>query len=416
MSATAKVSDGGGDGSEGSITAKVSERGRDECEGSITPMSTQLGLKVGIAASLTGQFSGQGRQALEGAVAWAGDVNDAGGIFVKSRGGKLPVGLAHYDDESKADVAAAMTEKLIVEDRVDLVLSPYSSVLALAAADVTERYHRVLWNHGGASDLIYSRGYRWVVGILTPASRYLLGVIDLVKEKAPGADRVAVLHSGRGSFPVAVASGVESYAVQQGFRIVYKGQYRPPIDDFSTFLQEIEKEKPDIILAVGRIQDDMLLARQMVHKGVRAKAVAMVAPGIAQFGEELGTAADGFMGPSQWEPGAVYTPDYGPSAHELAARRRLFGPEGGDYAMAQAYAAGLVAQRCIEEAGTLDNHALREVAGRLDFTTFYGRFKLEHQTGRQIGRSVVIVQWQGGRKVIVWPRELREGEFVLWDD
>ena len=59
-------------------------------------------LKVGIVASLTGQFHGQGSQALEGAAAWVRDVNAGGGIFVGDHGGKLPVQLKHYDDESKA--------------------------------------------------------------------------------------------------------------------------------------------------------------------------------------------------------------------------------------------------------------------------------------------------------------------------
>ena len=80
--------------------------------------------------------------------------------------------------------------------------------------------------------------------------------------------------------------------------------------------------------------------------------------------------------------------------------------------MVQAYAAGLVAQRSVEEAGILEPQALRSTANVLDFSTFYGRFKIEPATGRQIGRSVVLVQWQQGRKVIVWPPEQRQGKLV----
>ena len=393
-------------------------------------------LKVGIVASLTGQFHGQGSQALEGAAAWVRDVNAGGGIFVGDHGGELPVQLKHYDDESKAQVAREMTEKLILDDRVDLLMGPYSSVLTLAAAPVAERLQRVLWNHGGASDQIYNQGFRWVVGVLTPASRYLLGVIDLVKERDPGARRVAILHSGRGTFPEAVALGVESYAAQEGFQIVFKGQYHSPAADFSSLLGVMKEREPDIVLGVGRIQDDLLLARQIVQRRVRAKSIALVAAGIGQFEEALGSWAAGFIGPSQWEPRASHTPDYGPSAQNLA---KIFHPEhraglladlgvpatnllsrveevsrpgGGDYAMAQAYAAGLIAQKCVEEAGTLDNRALRAVADRLDFATFYGRFKLDPATGCQIGRSVVIVQWQGDKKVIVWPKEQSQGDLL----
>ena len=367
-------------------------------------------VKVGIVVSLTGQFSRQGVQALEGVAAWVRDANASGGIYVGTHGGRLPVQLKHYDDQSVAQTARAMTEKLILDDGVDLLLGPYSSVLTLAAAPVAEQFQRVLWNHGGASDRIYDQGFRWVVGILTPASSYLLGVIDLARERDPRARRLAILHSNRGSFPVAVASGVESYAAQQGYQIAFKGKVHPSTTDFSLTLEQLEKSEPDIVLGVGRIQDDLLLARQMVQRRIRAKAIALVAAGIGQFGEALGSSATGFMGPSQWEPGAAYAADYGPSSQELAERHVAFKPGGGDYALAQAYAAGLVAQRCTEEAGTLDNSVLREVVGRLEFTTFYGRFKLDQQTGCQLGRSVVIVQWQGDRKVIVWPRELRQAD------
>jgi len=71
--------------------------------------------------------------------------------------------------------------------------------------------------------------------------------------------------------------------------------------------------------------------------------------------------------------------------------------------MAQAYAGGLVVQRCIETAGTLDQHILRQVAGHLDFTTFYGRYRIDPSTGRQVGHRMPVVQWQEGGKVVVWP-------------
>ncbi len=369
-------------------------------------------MKVGMVASLTGQFSGQGSQALAGAAAWARDVNETGGVFVGSYGGKLPVSLNHYDDESKAQVARSMTERLIIEDRVDLLLGPYSSVLTLAVAPVAEEHHRVFWNHGGASDQIYSKGYRWIVGILTPASKYLHGVVDLARERDPGPRRVAILHSSRGSFPESVASGVETYAVRKGFQISFKSRYQPPVTDFSPLLEEMDRSGPELIIGVGRIQDDLLLAGQIAQRGTKAKAVALVAAGINQFSEELGDRALGFMGPSQWESAGADTPDFGPSAAELGERLAAFRPGGGDYAMAQAYAAGLVAQKCVEEAGTLDNRVLRETAGRADFTTFYGRFKIDPATGCQVGRSVVIVQWQSGGKVVVWPREMHQGELI----
>ena len=69
----------------------------------------------------------------------------------------------------------------------------------------------------------------------------------------------------------------------------------------------------------------------------------------------------------------------------------------------------MIAQRCAEAAGTFEDVALRAVAGCLDFSTFYGRFRID-DSGRQIGRSVALVQRQDGGKVVVWPPEAANGE------
>ena len=107
-------------------------------------------------------------------------------------------------------------------------------------------------------------------------------------------------------------------------------------------------------------------------------------------------------------------PDYGPTVADVQASFDSLRIKEGfarhtvvDYPMAQAYAVGVVIQRCVEECGSLDDFALRQAAASLDFTTFYGRFRIDSETGRPVGKPVLLVQWQRGRKVIVWPPEYR---------
>jgi branched-chain amino acid transport system substrate-binding protein len=381
-------------------------------------MASPRTLKVGIPVSLSGQFQVQGRQALTGLQAWAEDVNRAGGLdFI---GVRVPVSVVHYDDASRPEQVRRATERLIVVDKVDLLLGPYSSVLAQAATGVAEQHQRLLWNQGGAADSIYQQGYRWVVGILTPASEYLSGLAPLVREAAPDASTLAILRSASGAFPRAVSSGVERGAVALGFRTVLRQEYDPATADFPQVLEAVERARPDVLVAVGRIQDDLRLAQLLARRRPPIGAVAVVAAPIQQFQDALGEQVEGFLGPSQWEPvgtprqvGAVPLANhYGPSAQQVLASLRRQGRNAIDYPMVQAYAAALVAQRCVEAAGTLEHGALREAAAALDFSTFYGRFKIDPDTGRQIGRSVVIVQWQRDRKVIVWPPEQRQARLI----
>ncbi len=103
-----------------------------------------------------------------------------------------------------------------------------------------------------------------------------------------------------------------------------------------------------------------------------------------------------------------YRPDIGPTPTAFATRFRARHGVEPDYPAAQAYAAGLVAQRCIEATGTLQNEPLRDAANQLVLTTLYGHFKLDAMTSVQIGHQLVVVQWQAGQKRIVWPEAVAQ--------
>ncbi|PKB78920.1 MAG: hypothetical protein BZY88_15935, partial [SAR202 cluster bacterium Io17-Chloro-G9] len=364
-------------------------------------------IKAGIPVSLTGQFQVQGKQALAGLQAWASDVNSTGGVSVGETGGipktRRALEVVFHDDASTIEGVRRATEALITQDRVDLLFGPYSSVLTAQAAAAAEKHQRVLWNHGGASDDVYQQGYQRIIGILTPATEYLAGLLPLVRESDAGAHTVGILRAARGAFPKAVTSAVERDAEALGFNLEFVWEYPSSADDFRDLAAAAAGQQPDVLVAVGRIPNDLALALSLVEWSHAFKAVAVVAAPIDQFRQALGSNVDGFLGPSQWEPAARYPVAYGPNAADVLQSLNRQSSQAVDYPMVQAYAAGLVAQRCVETAGSLEDAALGEAASQLDFSTFYGRFKIDPQTGRQVGRKVILVQWQKGRKVLVWP-------------
>ncbi|MCE2500240.1 MAG: amino acid ABC transporter substrate-binding protein [Dehalococcoidia bacterium] len=374
-------------------------------------MTTSTPIKAGISASLTGQFETQGSQALAGLTAWADHVNESGGLPVD--GSQRPVSLIHYDDGSMADNCRQNTERLIRQDRVDLLFGPYSAGLTTAAADVANEHDRLLWNHGGAGDALYARGHRNVVGVLTPADRYLEGVLPLIRQVNPDANRAVILRIDTGAFARIAARTVEIAAEEMGFTIDLDLRYRPSQFQFREIARHVGELGPDVVVAVGRIRHDIAAARALAGLPNRDRIgmAVVVATPISEFAIALGRSIDGFVGPSQWEPQvSVSAPDVGPPPETVMQLMERAGQAHSvpvDYPMAQAFASGLVVQRSLEEAGSLGDEALRTAAGDLDFTTFYGRFRID-ENGRQIGRSVALVQRQEGRKVVVWPPEQAE--------
>ena len=349
---------------------------------------------VGMPVSLSGQFQVQGIQALAGLEAWARDANDRSRESFR---------IVYYDDASDQFRVKDITRRLIVHDQVDILIGPYSSVLTSAAAEVSEEHGMLLWNQGGASEEVYKRGYRWIVGVLAPASRYLSGLLPLAREASSTAKTIALVRASTGEFPRAVCSGVAESAARLGFELVLTTKFPASTEDFTLVVNELKLANPDVIAAVGRVQNDLDIAAQLVESGLRAGIVVAVAAGIQLFQNHMGSLSDGFVGPSKWEPVADSAPDFGPSSEQVVESLNNKGLQHIDYPMAQAYAAGLIVERCLIEANSCDAFALREAAAGLKFSTFYGDFEIDGPTGRQVGGEPLLVQWQYGEKMVVWP-------------
>jgi len=366
-------------------------------------------IRFGVSISLSGRYSLQGKESFEGLKLWVKDVNQSGGIFVRKYNKKLPVELIFYDDESTVERCKSLVEKLIVEDKVDILIGPYSSGLTLSVVSIAQNYEKILWNHGGSSDDITKEGYTNVISAITPASEYFTGIIELVRKVDTSARNMVIFKAEESGFSSNVAAGVKLCADKEGFQIE-EYSYQSGEKDFYNQLERVKRVEPDVILGVGSADDDLLLAEQIIQQRINAKAIGLVVAAIKYFKERFGEKAEGFLSTSQWEKGIRIKPDFGPIPIEFSKR---FNDEYGkepDYLAAQGYNIGLVIQRCISEANTLDDQELRKAASKIDFRTFYGRFKIDPATGRQLGHRMVIVQWQGGEKFIVFPEDLAEAE------
>lgn len=363
-------------------------------------MRSKPEVTVGLSISLTGQFHLQGRQALEGIHLWQSYINAQGGIAVR-KGEQKSVRLIWYDDRSQIGIARKNVLKLLREDMVDILLGPYSSSLTMAITKIAEEYKKVLWNHGGSSDAIFHRGWRYLVGIASPASEYLRGLPRWLAEKHPELARICVLYSGRGTFGWQVARGILEGALTVARHSVHLVPVNVPWEDHDTILGVLGGLAPEVVVLAGSFQDELGLVRTRPRWPGTVAAVAAVAAGIGAFSAELGQLADGILGSSQWEPGTTFPNIAGPTSDwfvESFQRQFQRAPE---YIAAGCFATGLVLTECIQRTASLDDEELRIAASDLGCNTLYGRFRIDPQNGIQTGHSVSLVRWQGGRKTVL---------------
>ena len=370
-------------------------------------------LSVGAALSQTGMYALQGQQALHGLHLWVEETNAHGGLFVPELRQAVPLRLIVHDDHSRRADVEQLTTRLISVDQVDFLIGPYSSGLTHAAAAIAEAHRKVLWNHGGSSDAIMRQGFRWAVHLPTPASGYFAGLFACLRRYGTEAGRVAIVQRRRGTFSTEVATGARQQAECSDFLVLPPLFYPDDPGQMSTLAEALVVANPTVIIAVGRYDDDVVLTRTLAQMPWEANVIAAVGAPMQAFRSDLQEVAGGCIGPSQWEPGAAAAPEIGPSSAAFVERFRQRFSQVPDYPAAQAYAAGLILQRCVALAGTCHDVALRAAADTLTCQTFYGDFRLEAGTGRQVGHETVLVQWQGGEKTIVWPERVTQASLML---
>jgi len=374
---------------------------------------------IGHPACLSGKYAKAGEQALGGVKAcidWANNVY--GGV--KVAGKKLPIEYKYYDCESKKEAVTSLIGRLITVDKVNVVFSPYSSGLTLRGAPITESHKMLYMDHGGANNKIFRQGFRYVVQTIGPASSYHQGTLDMIKKIDPRAKTVALAYEDS-EFAKMVIHGAEEYAKKLGFDIVFKRTYPKGVTDLTPLLSALKATKPDFIIGGGHFEDGQLFNRQMADLDINTNALSLIAAAtLPAFYKALTNMAEGVMGPSHWEYGVKYSADeakkvgldwIGPNQDEFVAlfKKALGKDVIPDYHAAEAGAQVLAYVLAVEKANSVAQDKVRAALGDLTFMSFYGGWDVD-DTGLQVGHSMVDVQWQMGKRIIVWPEEAQTGD------
>src|SRR5438309_2572218 len=232
-------------------------------------------IRIGASISLTGRYDRTGRELKNGYDLWAEQTNAAGGIMGRQ------VELLTYDDSSDPETSRNLYEKLITEDKVDLVIGPYSSPVTLPASTVAEKYGYPMIISGASATDIYTRGYKNVFGIYTAAPLYLDGAIDIANKQ--GYKSVAIINENS-AFSKDTVSGARVKAQQAGMQIVFEEEYPNSVRDLNPILTKMRPLNPDVLIGGTYGEDATLLMRQLKDLNWTPKIVALtVGPALPDF-------------------------------------------------------------------------------------------------------------------------------------
>jgi branched-chain amino acid transport system substrate-binding protein len=362
----------------------------------------------GSSVSLTGSLTKEGHLTQEGYDFWKSYINSHGGIKV---GGKsYKVEIKYYDDESKPATAAQLTERLIDQDHVNFILGPYGSGTTFTVAQMVERKKIPMVQGNGAAEKIFSQGFKYTFAVLSPAKRYLEGVLALAKVQKPAAQTVAIT-AASDSFSQEVAEGAAAWATANGMKVVYNNKYPDTATDVSSIISAVKAANPDVVLNAGHLQDALLVHKGLKEQNVLAKIYGYsVGPDTPDFTNSLGKDANYVFGGAQWSDAVKYTadkPGFYKNAKDYAKAFEAVYHHRPDYHNAESTAACLAFQYALQSAGSLEPEKVRDALAKLDVTTFYGILKFDSR-GMNVYKPMVVNQIQNGRLVTVWPAGLAE--------
>jgi branched-chain amino acid transport system substrate-binding protein len=372
------------------------------------PSVAQDVIRIGAPLPLTGPLSPEGIKQKQGYDLWAELANSKGGI--KAGGKSYKVEIVYVDYASNTPRAVQTAERLITEDKVNFLFSPFGSGATKAASGVSEKYAIPTVAATASSEQVYDQGYKYLFGTFTPNDTLTEPLSSIVSKRDPNIKRVAIL-ARNDLFPLAIGNEMEKSAKKRNLNVVMFEKYAIGTMDHASAITQMRAAKPDWIFATGYINDLILIRKQMSDLGVTAPIVTMIAgPAYKEFTEASGPLAENVSSAAWWHPAVRYDGKgvFGSTENfnKLWEQKYKDVP---DYAQASAAAAGEIFQLAIEKADSIEPQKVRDALAGLDSTTFYGRIKFG-ATGQIISLDPPVFQIQGGKPVVIFPDYIKQGE------
>jgi branched-chain amino acid transport system substrate-binding protein len=372
---------------------------------------------IGCTLPLTGRFAGNGIEVKDGYEIAVQHINDAGGIFIKEFGKKIPVKLLLYDDESDPQKAVTRYEKMNTDDKVVAYLGGFSTTINASLVAIAEKNKiPIVVSHFGQLKP-HRQGYKYLFSPFqkaTPDHPKLLDAAaeifgkDNLKTVAFVMSRSEAAFDELNEFKARIAREGQYKDKEGKFKTVVEETYPLGATDFSMIIAKAKAANAQIWISHPTPPEGIAMMRQMKELDYNPQMVDMTQAssdrgwpgGEHQIGEFVSTL-------ESWIPGLPW-----PGNDRLIAdaKKRLGGklPWCG---VGTGYMDVQVLANAIERAGALDREKIRDALTRTEMMTVGGPVKVRPDGTFEL--NVYLCQWQKGAYVPVWPKKYAVAKPIL---
>jgi len=360
---------------------------------------------IGMSLPLSGPVADRAKPGMEGYKYWVDELNANGGLLGRD------VELKVLDDSFDQQTAISDYNRLISQDKVDLLLGTFSSDLNVAVAPVAERHKYAYVQPSGGADEIFERGFKYLF-FAQPATTQKLPdrFVDLIASM-PEQDRPQTLALVQLDDPntTQAADLFEERLGELGVETVYDETYAPDTSNFDTIANAIKQADPDLVINGSIAGDGISLIRSLQKIGFSPEMLYQLnTPTDPAFPEAIGPAnTEGIFTYLAWSPEAAYPTN----AEFVSGYTKKFGAGPSEDA-ANSYTAGQVLAEAVEAVGKLDQKAIAAWLHDNTVETIVGPLSWD-ETGRPQG-DMLLGQFQDGEIRVVGPESAATTDEIVF--
>ena len=362
---------------------------------------------IGISLPLTGDFSQPGGEAKRGYEVWRDMVNADGGL--QGRQVKLKI----VDDASNQDTVVADYTKLITQDKVDLVLGTFSSLLNFPASAVAEKNGYVFVEPAGGAPDMFTRGFEYLFFAQPATAPHQADVfVDYIKSlPADTRPKTAAYPTQDDPFTRPVIESMQQQLEALGVKTVYSEVYPADTTNFQTIANTLKNKKPDLIAQGAVFEDGVGLVRSLKQLGYTPKALFQTsAPSNAgQYSDGVGEAnTEGVFYTVSWHEEA----DTPKNPEFVKAYGDAYDGASPAEDAADAFAAAETLQAAVEATKGFDNDKIKDWLHANEVQTILGPLSWNDK-GEPQG-DFILAQWQSGKVEVVGPPDVATTDTIVY--
>ena len=369
-------------------------------------------VKMALLAPMSGPWARQGAQMLEGARMAIDDVNRGGGI--KALGG-AKMELLVFDAGDSAEKAKDAAQQMVAQ-HPDLIggTGAWLSSFTLAVTEVTERAE-LPWLTLSYSDALTDRGFRYLFQTSPTGdmmSRTALPTILALAQQATGKKptKVGLVGDNTAStvsfFKPLRAKELANYDLQS----VVDETYTPPLADGTSIVQHVRSARPQfLMMGCTNVPDNKVILDKFNEFGLGGARLPKIGNGGNMGAPELGAV----VGTDVIQGMMAIVANWGGKGQEELSQRfiaRTKEPWFNQDAILT-YADVMIFRAAVEKAGVAERHKVADAIRGFDLhdgpaLLYPGHHLQFDEKGRRVGAKLVIIQWQDGKAVAVFPEEV----------